>query len=77
MSISAWKKQRHQRLGKPKHIKIVIQDLKKTKKSDTSAQVTFKQKYQSNTYSDQVVKTLYLVWENGGWAIKKETSKAL
>jgi len=77
ISMSAWKKQRHQRLGKPAFIKIDIQDIKQKTINDSRARVVFTQKYQSNTYRDQVVKTLDLQWENGSWAIKKETSKPL
>jgi len=77
LSLAAWKKQRHQRLGKPKFIKIDIHDLKKNMETDTRAQVTFIQKYNSDTYGDQVAKTLDLIWEDGSWAIAKETSKAL
>ena len=77
LSLAAWKKQRHQRLGKPKFIKIDIRDIRKNMETDTRAQVTFIQKYNSDTYGDQVAKTLDLVWEDGSWAIAKETSKAL
>jgi hypothetical protein len=77
MTLTAWKKQRHQRLGKPKFIKIGIRDVKIKKKTDTSAQAIFIQKYQSDTFSDQVVKTLDLIWENGAWKITKETGKKL
>ena len=75
--MTAWKKQRHQRLGKPKFIKIGIRDVKIEKKTDTSARAIFIQKYQSDTFSDQVVKTIDMKWENGAWAIVKETSKKL
>ena len=51
--------------------------MKKKKESDTRAQVTFIQKYESDTYGDQVVKTLELVWEDDRWAIAEETSKKL
>ena len=75
--MTAWKKQRYQRLGKPKFIKIGIRDVKIEKKTDTSARAIFIQKYQSDTFSDQVVKTLEMKWENGAWTIVKETSKKL
>ena len=77
ISMAAWKRQRRQRLGKPKFIKIGIKDMDKKKETDSRAQVTFIQEYQSDSFGDQVVKTLELIWENGGWTIKKETSKAL
>jgi murein L,D-transpeptidase YafK len=77
LSLSAWQKQRHKRLQKPKFIKIKIRDIQKKAISDSRVLVTFNQKYQSNTYSDQVIKTLDLQWDKDGWTILKETSKAM
>ena len=77
MSLSAWKKQRHQRLAKPAFIKIEIQDIKQKTIRESSVQAVFIQKYSTNTYSDKVIKTLDLVWEDERWAIAKEVSKAL
>jgi CubicO group peptidase (beta-lactamase class C family)/chromosome segregation ATPase len=77
ISLAAWKKQRRQRLGNPKLIKIDISEVKHKTTSASRVRVDFTQKYQSNTYSDQVVKTFDLQWENGGWAIVKETSRAI
>ena len=75
--MSAWEKQRHRSLGRPKHITIGIRELQKQNVSDTHTQVTFIQDYQSNIYSDQVMKTLELIWENGSWKILKESSQGL
>jgi CubicO group peptidase (beta-lactamase class C family)/chromosome segregation ATPase len=77
ISLAAWKKQRRQRLSNPKLIKIDISEVKNKTTSASRVRVDFTQKYQSNTYSDQVVKTFDLQWENGGWAIVKETSRAI
>jgi hypothetical protein len=77
MSLAAWQKQRHQRLGKPKFIKIEVKNIKKKAITNSRVQVTFNQKYQSNTYGDRVLKTLELQWRKNGWMIVKETSKAL
>ena len=77
ISLKSWQKQRYQRLGKPKFIKIEVWDIQKKAVSDSRMQVTFKQKYKSNTYGDQVIKTLDLQWEKNGWMIQKETSKVL
>ena len=74
IAITAWEKQRHKSLGRPRFIKIGIRDMRKEKVSDTQARVTFIQEYQSDTYSDQVAKTLDLIWENGEWKIAKEES---
>jgi|GEM_PF-4365333 len=77
MGRVAWEKQRDQRLGRPQFIKIDIRDMQKQKVSDSRAQVTFIQEYQSDIYADKVVKILELIWENGRWMIAKETSRAL
>ena len=77
ISLAAWKKQRRQRLSNPKLIKIDISEVKHKTTSASRVRVDFTQKYQSNTYSDLVVKTFDLQWENGGWAIVKETSRAI
>jgi len=75
MSLTAWKEQRHQRLGRAEFIRIGILDMQKLKVNDSLAQVTFIQEYQSDTYSDQGLKTLELIWKNGGWLIINEKCK--
>ena len=77
MSRGAWEKQRDQRLDRPQYIKIDIREMQKQKLDDSRAQVAFIQEYQSDIYSDKVLKTLELMWESGGWKIVKETSSAL
>ena len=34
--------------------------------------VVFDQSYETESYSDQVVKTLELIWEDGSWKILSE-----
>ena len=77
ISITAWEKDRHKRLGRPKFIRIGILDMQKQKLNDSRAQVTFIQEFQTDTYSDQGLKTLELIWENGGWLIINEIWKVL
>jgi hypothetical protein len=77
MSRAAWEKQRHERLGRPLFINIDIREMRQDKENDSGVQVAFIQEYQSDIYSDKVLKTLDLTWENGGWMIIKETSRAL
>jgi uncharacterized protein YraI/predicted nucleic acid-binding Zn-ribbon protein len=76
LSLAAWHKQRQQRLLEPAFIEIDIDNIQKNMTGSSSAQVTFSQTYRSNMVTDQVMKTLEVQWENGGWAIVKETSKA-
>jgi len=77
ISLAAWEIQRHKSFGRPKWIKIEIRNMQIRKVDDAHASVTFIQEYKSDTYSDKVVKTLDILWENGSWMIGKETSKAL
>ena len=77
ISMASWKKQRHQRLGRSRFIKIEINDMEIEKVNGSGARATFIQEYQSNTYADQAAKTLELVWENGAWLIMKEISTTL
>ena len=76
ISLAAWRKQRKALLLKPAFIEIDIDNIRKNMTGSSSAQVTFSQTYRSNIVTDQVMKTLEVQWENGGWAIVKETSKA-
>ena len=74
MSRDAWEKQRYDRLGSPAFINVVIRDMHKQKVNNSRVQAVFIQEYQSDKYSDKVLKVLDLVWEDGGWMIAKETS---
>ncbi|MCP3951241.1 MAG: serine hydrolase [Desulfobacterales bacterium] len=74
ISLVNWKKLRHQRLIEPTFIKLDIGDIEHKAKGSHQASVTFTQKYQSNTYSDQVKKTFSLQWDSNGWKILEETS---
>ena len=77
LSIVEWEIARHKALGTPKFIKIDIRDMQIEKLNDSSAKATFIQSYQSDFHADEVIKTMELTWENGGWLIVKEDSKAL
>jgi DNA-binding beta-propeller fold protein YncE len=77
LSIVDWEIARHKALSKPKFIRVEIRDIQIQKLSDSSSKASFIQSYQSDTHSDEVIKTLELIWENGGWLIIKEDSKAL
>jgi predicted nucleic acid-binding Zn-ribbon protein/uncharacterized protein YraI len=76
ISPAAWHKQRQKHLLKPAFIEIEIDNIQKKMTGSSSAQVTFSQTYRSNVVTDQVIKTLDVQWENRGWTIVKETSKA-
>jgi murein L,D-transpeptidase YafK/type II secretory pathway component PulC len=76
MSREAWEKQQYDRLESPAFINMVIRDMHKQKVNNSRVQAVFIQEYQSDIYSDKVLKVLELIWEDNGWKIAKETSMA-
>lgn len=67
-----WVKNRENSLKRPKYIKIHLKDIKVVPLANHTFQVSFKQSYQSNRFSDSVKK--YLVWQEAGnsWKIIQE-----
>ena len=74
LSHSTWAKQRKQRLTKPTFIEVKIEDLRTRIINKTTANVSFKQIYKSNTYSDVTNKQLTLTRINNQWRITEERS---
>jgi tetratricopeptide (TPR) repeat protein len=74
LSHSAWAKQRKQRLTKPTFIEVKIENMRTRIINSTTANVTFKQLYKSNTYSDVTQKQLTLTRINNQWRITEERS---
>jgi colicin import membrane protein len=75
LSRSAWESQRKVRLEKPKYIDIKISDLKVTLMGDEHARAEFRQGYQSDTYRDEVNKSLILKKVADKWLITQEDSR--
>ena len=75
LSRAAWEAQRKVRLAKPRYIKIRISNLEITMLGDNHAQAVFRQGYQSDTYKDEVSKTLILKRNAEKWLITQEQSK--
>lgn len=71
-SRSAWEAERRARLSAPETISVTLTDIQVTMKSDTEAEVKFKQEYTSNRYKDAGSKTLLLSKDGGAWKIKRE-----
>ncbi|WP_164549084.1 L,D-transpeptidase Cds6 family protein [Amphritea opalescens] len=69
-----WVWGRQQRLGKPAFIKVDITDISLAEAGNGKVRSVFRQKYQSDTYQDEVYKTLTLIQENGQWKILNETT---
>jgi len=73
ISLTMWIKQRQKRISKPAFITIGIRTIKKQMTDGSHARVRFSQTYQSDIYTDQVVKTFDLHWMKNRWEIVRET----
>lgn len=72
---SKWESQRRSRLGNPQTITLSLSDIRITPKSDTLAEVSFRQEYSSNLFKENGSKTLLMTKADGQWKIRKETFK--
>ena len=75
LSRSAWESERKVRLEKPKYINIKVSDLKINMMGDEHAHAEFRQAYQSDTYRDEVNKSLILKKVADRWLITQEDSR--
>ena len=73
-SHSTWRKQREQRLSKPKFISVELSQMQLDIRSPESVRVQFRQKYRSDSYRDVSQKALDLVKIDGQWKIRRERS---
>jgi tetratricopeptide (TPR) repeat protein len=69
---SQWETSRRERITKPKKIEVAIESPKVTFKGDSSAVVTFRQIYRSDSLKISSSKTLVLVRGDGRWQIQQE-----
>lgn len=74
MSRIDWEESRRERIGAPEFIKVEVAILDSSSESPDREKVTFLQAYESNTYRDQVTKTLTLVRDGAHWKILEEKS---
>ncbi|TNF84221.1 MAG: hypothetical protein EP299_00770 [Acidobacteria bacterium] len=72
MSRADWVSQRRQRLTRPKWIKVTVGTVKQESLVKDRVSVTFPQTYEADHFSDEVVKTLVLVWLDDSWRIASE-----
>ncbi|MCX7192810.1 MAG: tetratricopeptide repeat protein [Proteobacteria bacterium] len=72
MSHEAWKKQRSERIGKPKAIDVSLHNMNLSIQDEGHASVSFTQMYHSDNYHDQQEKTLQMVKINNRWLIAAE-----
>ena len=73
MDLKAWKRYKEKLNKRYRSINIRISKLKIIRFSTNSIRVRFRQNYQTDTYKDLGVKSLFLVRGKEGWKIKKET----
>jgi hypothetical protein len=76
MSRGDWVIQRRQRLSRPKWIKVEVGDMTQESMAEDRVSVSFPQTYEADTYSDEVTKTLVLVWLEDSWRIASEKSSS-
>ena len=72
LSRAAWEKGRRKRLSNPAFIKITLSDIEVDFRGEGLAKVTFKQEYQSDTYSDKVNKEIVVKMIDKEWLITRE-----
>jgi len=75
-SKSAWAKYRAEKLQGPSFINISVSDLS-VSRTNQNMRVNFVQGYQSDTYTDRVLKSLELINTAQGWKIIREESQPL
>lgn len=64
-----WASRRRNRIQRPARIQVSLDELSQTVVAADRVRVSFRQSYETETFSDQVDKTLELVWEDGAWKI--------
>ncbi len=72
LSHEAWKKQRAERISKPKIIEVSLSNIAINVQDENHVSVTFIQHYRSDDYHDEVEKSLLMVKEFDRWLIAQE-----
>jgi hypothetical protein len=73
-SRSEWEKQRRERIGKARSIKVTVGAPQITSSARGHATARFTQIYESDTHADTAEKKLEFRWVDGKWLITRETS---
>lgn len=74
ISRATWEAQRRDRISRPKRIRVGVVNPKLSALGDGRVRVTFRQEYESDSFSDTVVKVLEMRDENG-WKISREYTR--
>ncbi len=75
MSRSEWEAQRRLRLSRPAFVTVTLDQLSAAVEGEM-ASVGFVQTYESDTFGDEVTKSLILIREEGAWKILEERAEA-
>ncbi len=75
ISRETWETQRRDRIRKPKRIVVRVIDAQATDIEDGAVRVSFRQAYESDSFSDTVNKVMELVPIDGKWNIIREYTR--
>ena len=73
-SRDEWQEQRRSRILRPSWIRLTLGPITSSEVGEDRMSATFSQAYATETYSDEVLKTLVLEWQEGTWKITEERS---
>ncbi|TDU23256.1 tetratricopeptide repeat protein [Panacagrimonas perspica] len=74
ISKATWEAQRRDRIARPKRIRVGVVNPRMAALGDGRVRVTFRQEYESDSFSDSVTKVLELR-KDGGWKIIREYTR--
>jgi tetratricopeptide (TPR) repeat protein len=74
ISRATWEAQRRDRVKRPKRIRVGVVNPRVSALGDGRVRVTFRQEYESDSFSDTVTKVLELR-DDGGWKIVREYTR--
>ena len=72
MSRPAWARQREDRLSRPAYIRVTAESVQVLDQASDTPRTVFTQVYASDTFSDQVTKSLTWARSEGSWRIISE-----
>lgn len=75
ISRGQWQAERRLRISAPRFVRVSITGLETEITDPGTARATFLQHYRSDSHTDTVGKTLYMVSEDGRWRIQRESSE--
>ncbi|MBT5874804.1 MAG: hypothetical protein HOH43_15405, partial [Candidatus Latescibacteria bacterium] len=71
-TTSSWKQKQRQRIREPGFVEVTVSDIDAKLTDSSTAEVSFLQSYQSDSYGNRLRRTLYLKKQSGRWKIFRE-----